>query len=442
MGEGNDFRGNGMQGIRALRGHGLVLLALSAITACGNRAVEPPVVVVAAPARLSFGVPRVLSAVETLDATAMTAVSPTGVHASVWTATPPGEGTLQLRLDDTSTQALPDRDGPAGMDPETPAKVAFGPKGELYIAYAVARQGPLAGDRPTIKWRDDQRAALRVIRSDDSGKSWTAPVSIADDGAWGAYRSDHAFHVTATGTVFAAWIDGRDANVMRIYVARSDDRGVTWSKNIAVDQGGACECCRMALASSVDGRVYVAWRKVLPGSIRDIVVASSADQGLHWSAPVVAHADGWQVEQCPDAGPSMFGEANGRLHLVWWTGKAGAAGVSYVSSPDGGKTWGTAVPLKIGAASRSSHAQIARGADGALYIAWDDGISKDPQILLAVSHDDGKSFDEPLVVSEPGAMPGYPSLAVSPHAVTVVWHQADPKSAAHHQVIARTAMLP
>ena len=242
--------------------------------------------------------------------------------------------------------------------------------------------------------------------------------------------------------MYAAWIDGRDAEVMRVYVARSDDRGATWSKNVAVDRDGVCECCRVALASSADGRLYAAWRKLLPGGIRDIVVASSADQGRHWSVPIVAHADGWQVEQCPDAGPSMLAEDSGRLHLAWWTGKPGAAGVSYASSPDGGKSWGAAVPLKIGAASRASHAQIARGADGTLYVAWDDGVAKDPQILLAVSHDGGRHFGVPQVLSEPDTVPGYPSIAVSAHAVTVAWHQPDPKSGAHHQVIARTAALP
>jgi photosystem II stability/assembly factor-like uncharacterized protein len=126
---------------------------------------------------------------------------------------------------------------------------------------------------------------------------------------------------------------------------------------------------------------------------------------------------------------------------VWWTGKEGAAGVRYVSSSDGGKTWGTAVPLKVGAASRPSHAQIARRADGSLYVVWDDGISSQPQIVVAVSRDGGRSFSAPQLVSEKGAAAVFPSVAVTQDSLTIVWHQPDPQHDSLHQVMARTAAL-
>ena len=425
------------RGIHAFHLSALVALLVTGCAKTGSSPTVEPAA--AAPTSLNFQAPTILSRPDTTFATAFVAASANGERAYAWTAASPENSGLMIQVPPASPAVLADADGMPAVDPETPAKIAFGPGGELYVAYSINELPKPAGKAPSPP--TEPRTSFRVVRSDDQGRTWSTPGQVADDGSWGTYRNDHAFHVNERGTLFAAWLDSRVPDTVRLYFSRSSDRGATWSKNLAVDADSPCECCRIALASSAPGHVYMAWRKILPGGIRDIVVSHSADEGATWSAPVRSHADDWTFDGCPDAGPSLLAETNGRLHLVWWTGKEGAAGVRYVSSSDGGTTWGTAVPLKVGAASRPSHAQIARRADGSLYVVWDDGISSQPQIVVAVSRDGGRSFSAPQLVSEKGAAAVFPSVAVTQDSLTIVWHQPDPQHDSLHQVMARTAAL-
>src|SRR6185369_6718113 len=56
--------------------------------------------------------------------------------------------------------------------------------------------------------------------------------------------------------------------------------------------GEACPCCRTNIATTDDGTLYLAWRQVYPGNIRDVVVAHSSDKGATWSEPVRVPARG------------------------------------------------------------------------------------------------------------------------------------------------------
>ena len=96
-----------------------------------------------------------------------------------------------------------------------------------------------------------------------------------------------------------------------VYLTRSTDGGHTFAPNRRVSIGEVCPCCRTALVSGTDGSLYIAWRTVLPGNIRDIVVARSTDGGATWSAARRVHADDWVFEACPHAGPALAVDSSG-----------------------------------------------------------------------------------------------------------------------------------
>ena len=59
-------------------------------------------------------------------------------------------------------------------------------------------------------------------------------------------------------------------------------------------------------ASSTRGTdVFVVWRHLFPGGVRDIAVARSTDGGRTFGAPVRVSDDNWKIDACPDDGPSM-----------------------------------------------------------------------------------------------------------------------------------------
>ena len=208
----------------------------------------------------------------------------------------------------------------------------------------------------------------------------------------------------------------------------------TGAPNVRADAGEACPCCRTAIATSPDGKTaYLAWRGVLPGNIRDVVVARSEDGGRTWGAPVRVHADGWVFDGCPHAGPALQVDSAGRVHVAWWTGKEGAAGVFYARSDDGARTFGAPVPLGVAPFSRPAHAQLALGPGGAVVAAWDDGTVKVPRVVMRVSRDGGASFAPAVALSAAGRAAGYPvvGLARDGRQVTVAWSEQSAEAAAH-----------
>jgi hypothetical protein len=272
---------------------------------------------------------------------------------------------------------------------------------------------------------------------------------VTDGPVFGSH-SFHALHAAADGSIYVAWLgkpDGPDSAMVKpaamtsmagmdhgshsasaSWITRSTDGGKTWSPRVRVDMGEACPCCRTGLATSNDGTLYMSWRHVYPGSIRDIVVARSSDHGATWSEPVRVHADDWKFDACPHAGPAIATDGDGTLHVTWWTGKEGSAGVFYARSTDGGKTFSPATPLGVAQYSRPAHVQMALASNHRVIVTWDDGTKQVPQVVVRVSHDGGAHFGEPSVLSGADRAATFPVLGVAGDSLSVAWSEVSAES--------------
>jgi hypothetical protein len=123
--------------------------------------------------------------------------------------------------------------------------------------------------------------------------------------------------------------------------------------------------------------------------------------------------------------------ARGRVHVTWWTGKPGAAGVWYARSDDGARTFGAPVAIGVAPFSRPSHVQLALGARDRVVVAWDDGIRAPARVLARVSPDGGSRFAPPLAVSAPGRAASFPVLAVHGDRVSIAWSEQGAAEEAH-----------
>ena len=173
---------------------------------------------------------------------------------------------------------------------------------------------------------------------------------------------------------------------------------------------------------------------MLEGGVRDIVVARSSDRGDTWSEQQRVHADDWQVDVCPHAGPALQVDANGRLHAIWWTGREGSAGVWYAHSDNGAQSFSEAIPLGVARFSRPAHVQLAL-AEGSgegnqrVLAVWDDGTTTTPRVVIRTSDDGGSSFGDVQVVSDAAVAATFPVVAASGRRITILWAQ---QSAADH----------
>lgn len=382
---------------------------------------------------LAFSDARLVSRETENGATPMFLATPAGDRVLSWVSAPGGgsDGAVHFSVTPAGAdQPLPtvtvrDSIGPIEAHGEAPPQLGADAEGRLYLLYAVGKEVP--GQRFPI-------SALRVVRSDDHGRTWSAPVTINDQGKYGEFGAHnfHALTVGPDGSIVATWLDGR-TGTSGVWMSRSSDHGSTWTPNTAVYSDSTCPCCRTGVALDTKGNMFISWRAVLPGDVRDIVVMRSADAGKTWETPVRPQADDWVFSGCPHAGPSMKLDAAGNIHVAWWTGKPGAAGVYYAKSTDGGKTF-AAQPLATGERSTPAHVQLALTPKGGVVVIWDDGLSKLPRVLVRRSTDGGATFAGQQVVSQDGMAAGYPVLAVAGDSIAIAWSQMT--EAAHHDAMA------
>ena len=362
-------------------------------------------------ARTAFSDPETVSAATTVGAAPMFALSPRGTRAVAWVSAPDGgtDGRLYVSTGGAPSE-LRDSLGPIEPHGEAPPKLSYGPDGTLYALYAVGK---------VVPGRRFPMSALRLAKSVDDGKTWSAPATIASDSAFGT-RNFHALHIGGDGALYVGWLEANDGK-SKTFLTRSTDQGATWTTPVAADANQSCPCCRTAIATASDGTLYLAWRTVLPGNVRDVVVARSDDHGATWAAPVRVHADNWAFDGCPHAGPSLQVDSAGTVHIAWWTGKQRAAGTFYARSTDKGATFAAPIPLGVGEFSAPAHVQLALGPDQTIVAAWDDGTVKTPKVVMRVSHDNGTSFGPAALVSSEGRAATFPVLALRDRDLTIAW---------------------
>jgi hypothetical protein len=258
--------------------------------------------------------------------------------------------------------------------------VAVSAEGAVYVVW-TARAG-----------EGGQATTLYVSASRDGGRSFGEPARVNDDSAPGVHGM-HSLAAGGDGRVYVAWLDERDiaaaqdgahapgqmskqmSGQMRgpvpmhgeqnreVFFSYSTDDARTFAANRRI-AAEACPCCKTSLAVSVDGRVYVGWRQVLPGDFRHIAVASSADGGETFNAPTVVSDDRWELRGCPVSGPALAAGEGGRLTVLWFTaGDAGAAGLYSAESGDGGHTFAPRRAVsEVGARGTPQLLRDARGA--------------------------------------------------------------------------------
>lgn len=392
-------------------------LVLAAATIAAAGACAEPVTEVA------FGEAHPISRSTSVGTAPMFAVTPGGRQALAWVSAPDGgtDGRVYIAIDVGQPVELRDTLGPIEPHGEAPPKLAWGSDGALHVLYVVSK---------TVPGRRFPASALRMQHTRDGGATWDGPVTVTDDSTFGTHNF-HALHAGADGSVYVSWLDGRHGH-SAVYLTRSTDGGRTFEPNRAVSLGEACPCCRTALASGADGSLYIAWRTVLPGNIRDIVVARSTDGGATWSDPRRVHADDWVFEACPHAGPAMAVDSTGALHVTWWTGKEGMAGVYYARSADGAATFSPPVPLGVAERSRPAHVQLGVQPDGrTIAVAWDDGTMPVSRVVLRVSTDGGSTFADAVALSPEDRAAGFPVLGLTGDSVVVAWSEQSVEDAEH-----------
>jgi hypothetical protein len=284
-------------------------------------------------------------------------------------------------------RVLESADTAISADGENHPKLIFGPAGSAIITYTQPLAKPYSGN-------------IRAMRSTDSGRTFSAPVTVHADRQIITHRFE-SMAFDGRGALHVVWIDKRDLEVAPKIGGKSSYRGAAIFRNVSLDGGAtfgpdikladhSCECCRIALGLGRDGLLRAMWRHVFEPSIRDHAFAVLDDKT---ETPIVrATFDEWHLEGCPHHGPALAASADG-FHAVWFgirqeAGESVAA-VRYARlNADGSPQLDTVVRLPD---ARAEHADIMALGERVV-VVWRSTDGMQTTLKAWLSNDGGRSF--------------------------------------------------
>jgi hypothetical protein len=253
---------------------------------------------------------------------------------------------------------------------------------------------------------------VKLARSQDEGRTWSAPFSPHHDGT----QMQHGFASlfdAGRGAFGVAWLDGRNMKPspdgegigdMSLRAATFGADGAPRT-DTAVDLR-VCECCPTAAAATTDG-VLVAYRDRSANEIRNIhVTRFTAGQ---WSEPAPVHDDAWRIDGCPVNGPAV--SAVGRDTAIAWFSVHEDRGHAFVAfSQDAGRTF--AAPLRVDEAASLGRVDVEQMADGSAVVGWIELTGQQAAFKVRRVDRSGRR-SAPVTITDMGSSrnSGYPRMA-------------------------------
>jgi hypothetical protein len=262
-----------------------------------------------------------------------------------------------------------------------------------------------------------------------SARDWTESVDLDTDApgqvaASPGSDSNVQFATDGADNWIAVWestnsLGGTIGSDLDILVARSADKGITWTEPLAVNANAAAD-------SVEDGDPHVAtdgfgnWVAVWEGG-DSVRISRSTSNGLSWTdQQTIEFSDGVFDSREPQAAADREGnfivvvEAFQRMWFPGDTEYGGDADIWATRSTDGGTTWTLARPVNTNAAVDWEIAgavkrhfgdfdpDVATDGAGNLWVVWSSdnpfggAIGYDWDILLAQSSDGGVTWTGPM----------------------------------------------
>lgn len=156
-----------------------------------------------------------------------------------------------------------------------------------------------------------------IFSYNNSGEGNWVPAAKVND--VDTVAKENLMALSADGQyAYAVWLDLRGNKHNKIYGARSDDGGKSWTKNTMIytsPDSTVCECCKPSVA--VQGNnVHVMFRNWLKGN-RDMYLIQSTDGGNTFGQAQQLGNGNWALDGCPMDGGSLAIGPNGTVQTVW-----------------------------------------------------------------------------------------------------------------------------
>lgn len=353
--------------------------------------------------------------------------SPAGDGTAQPQLTASGDAVILSWLENASSQTALKFSERTAAGWSAPRLVAFGD--DFFANYADVPSVKRLDDRTLVAhWlqRGGARGSgydLKLARSTDDGRTWSAPFSPHHDGT----KTQHGFAslFDTGGGLGVIWLDGRamtpgttrddeGTGDMALRAAHFDRQWKQLSED-AVDLR-VCECCPTAAAVTSDGPI-VAYRNRSAEEVRDIYV--SRFTGNAWTVPAAVHADGWAIDGCPVNGPAISAHLR-TVAIAWFTAPKDEGHAFVAFSQDSGRTF--SAPVRVDDAGSLGRVDVEQLADGSAVVGWIEQAARGAAFKVRrVARDGQRSAAATVVDLGERRNSGYPRMARRGQELIVAW---------------------
>lgn len=293
-----------------------------------------------------------------------------------------------------------------------------------FPSVTVLSDGALAAHWLEREGKGKYAYGVRVVRSTDNGRTWSAPVTPHTDGL----EAEHGFVTLwpdSAGTLGLAWLDGRksampdSAREMTVRTAVVAPDGSLQRE--AVLDARSCDCCQVAAAATNRGQVVV-YRDRTAAEIRDIVAVRRTATG--WSDPVPVHVDNWHYAGCPVNGPSIASRGD-TVVVAWFTAANDTARVLSAMSTDGGANFGP--PTRVDDGNPIGRAAVVFDAAGDVVVGWmEQQTPQTADIRVRRVAGNRASASQIVTTTSSARQSGFPRMVVVGDTLLVAWTAVAP----------------
>ncbi len=280
--------------------------------------------------------------------------------------------------------------------------------------------GPGTGSINVV-WEELPPASIFFTRSTNAGASFAPLVPvIAPEEPYqpnNGYESSQMRIVTAGSDIHIAWtIFDTFFGLAEDFYARSSDGGATFSSPLLVSPNDGVNSIAPAIAADTAGTVAITWTDpILFTNTPGAGVSVSTDTGRTFSEPVPFPG----LILCSNV--AISGD---NVFVAWAEGPSFQEQIRAAHSANRGVSF--AVPVDIEPSTeRSSCPQMATGADGTVFVAWQEGEQSIGRILFSRAAAGGSTFSAPDRLSPVGVGAYCPAIAVGDGRVYVTWTSYD-----------------
>ena len=269
---------------------------------------------------------------------------------------------------------------------------------------------------------------VKVLNSDNNGKSWSAVKTLHDDGK----QAEHGFvsMVPYNDNFFISWLDGRNTVMEAGKGGHDDHHGQMSLRGAIIDKQGnkkdeweldnrVCDCCQTSATITTNGPVVV-YRDRSDEEIRDISIVRFVNG--QWTSPKPVFSDNWKIEGCPVNGPRADAQGN-NLAVAWFSSPDKKAQVNIIFSGDGGATFNT--PIRIDGGKGIGRVDVIMLDEKSAMVSWMEGS----EIKAIKVFSNGRKETSIVIASSSEARSsGFPQMTKSGNKLYFAWTDAEAKT--------------